>query len=87
VIENRIKFDIVKALNTISLLVKPFGTINKRQVHTPKAHKRLISAEDLLLTIRIIRGIFQKGSIIAAKNAILVNSSIFNQLQVCTMWR
>lgn len=59
----------LKILHTRSLDMKPEGAISARHVHTPITQYMLISAEDFLLIILAIRGIFQNGSIIAATNA------------------
>ena len=65
------KFVILKALNTASLVKSPCGNISNKQTQTPKAHQRLISSDERLFKTLIISGRFQNGRIIAAINDIL----------------
>lgn len=60
-----------KILNTKSSDIKVAGNIKTRQLSTPKAQNRLISLEDLRLTIRAISEKFHKGKIIPAKSPMI----------------
>ena len=51
----------------------PAGNISRKQVHAPKAQKILISFEERRFIILTISGIFQRGSIMLAIKAILLN--------------
>ena len=57
----------------MSGLLMPAGNIARKQTHAPTAQTTLISFDERLLIILIISGIFQRGSIILAIKAILVN--------------
>ena len=61
----------LNARQTISGDRKASGAINKKHTHTPSAHEMLMSSEDLLLIILTISGILNRGSAIAAINAIV----------------
>ena len=50
----------------MSCEVNPDGDIKSIHTHTPIAQERLISSEDLRLTIRMISGILNNGKIAAA---------------------
>ncbi|MBU0694196.1 MAG: hypothetical protein KKC11_05950 [Candidatus Omnitrophica bacterium] len=64
------RFIILNIRQTGSEEQKPAGAISKKHVHTPNVQYGLISLEDFLFIILTISGIFHKGSIIAAINAI-----------------
>ena len=51
----------------------PAGNIARKQAHAPRAQKMLISFEERRLIILIISGMFQRGRIMLAIKAILVN--------------
>jgi len=65
-----IKLMILNTRQTKSFETNPEGAINARHVQTPKAQDRLISLEDFRLIILTMRGIFQKGKMMAATRAI-----------------
>ena len=60
----------LNARQTGSEEVKASGAINKKHIHTPNAQCMLISSEDFRFITLTISGIFHKGNIIAAINAI-----------------
>ena len=66
-----IRFIMLKVRQTKSLEMKAEGAIRIRHVQTPNTQYTLMSSEDLLFIIRMMRGIFQRGKIMPAKNAIL----------------
>ena len=80
----KIKFTILNILQTKSSEINPSGAIKAKQVHTPTTQYMLISRDDFLLTILTIKGIFQKGRIIAATSAIF--SAIELHLHLCCLF-
>src|SRR5712664_2365070 len=58
----------VKPLRVASCDKKAPGTIKTMDPQITKTHPRLISAEDRLLMILTIKGIFQRGMVTAAIN-------------------
>ncbi len=65
------KFATAKTFQTRKSLLKPEGSIANRQVHTPTAQKTLMSPDERLFIIFMIRGIFHRGRTIEATRAIL----------------
>ena len=59
----KIKFVAPKARNAKSREVRAAGDIIRIQTHTPITQTRLISSEDLRLTMRMISGILKNGRI------------------------
>lgn len=66
----------VKPRNTSSSVSRPCGSISRRHIHTPDAHQRLISREDLRLITLMTSGMFQNGRSMAAASDILANMLI-----------
>jgi hypothetical protein len=64
------RFKILKVRQTTSGERRPSGAISRKHAQTPNAQNILMSLEDFLLITLMIRGIFQRGKIIAAINAI-----------------
>jgi hypothetical protein len=79
-----IRFIILKTFHTISTETNDDGAIKARQDHTPTAQNILISLEDFRFIILAINGMFQKGKIIAAIRAILLNIVTTRSLYVKT---
>jgi hypothetical protein len=67
----------------MSGLLMPDGNIAKRQNHTPIAQYKLISFDERRLIILTIRGMFQRGRIIAAMRDILSN---IIPSRLCEQW-
>lgn len=61
-------FTMLNARQTMSGDLTPEGNMSTMQTQTPNAHARLMSFDDLRLTIRIIKGILKNGRITAATN-------------------
>ena len=55
---------------TTSCEVNPDGAIKRMQTQTPNAHDRLMSSDDLRLTIRMMSGMLKSGNTAAATTPI-----------------
>lgn len=78
-------FIILNTLKTMSLDTSAEGSNKTMQTKTPNAQDMLISWEDLRFCIRKIKGILQRGNIIAAIIPIILIIFYFKLITVITL--